>query len=282
MARPRRCAGSLKQDLPAIRMSPLSGSSKPAIIRSMVVLPQPDGPSSVQNSPSPTANDASESAATSPNCLETPAQSTIVAGVMASATARELASGLALRGDDLSHLLRPGAGVLVPVGRVVEARAGELAGGIVVRQALDLLRRLDIARGDREVHQLGGAGDDIGAVVEVDELLRREPVGRAFSDLQDVCIQHPAFLGLVVFQRHALAAQVQNPAAIQGRDPRGLVLEQLLALDQVVEIATGDLSLLAECRPNLLDVGDRILILSRAEGAIANHPRGIVEDLDAL
>ena len=30
---------------------PLVGRSKPAIIRSVVVLPQPDGPSSVKNSP---------------------------------------------------------------------------------------------------------------------------------------------------------------------------------------------------------------------------------------
>ena len=36
---------------PPIRISPSSGCSKPAIIRSDVVLPQPDGPSSERNSP---------------------------------------------------------------------------------------------------------------------------------------------------------------------------------------------------------------------------------------
>ena len=44
-----RCAASPK------RISPSSSSQKPAIMRSSVVLPQPDGPSSVKNSPSPTS-----------------------------------------------------------------------------------------------------------------------------------------------------------------------------------------------------------------------------------
>ena len=40
---------------PPSMMRPGSGCSKPAIIRSVVVLPEPDGPSSVKNSPSATA-----------------------------------------------------------------------------------------------------------------------------------------------------------------------------------------------------------------------------------
>ena len=38
--------------LSPILISPVVGFSKPAIMRSIVVLPQPDGPSSVTNSPS--------------------------------------------------------------------------------------------------------------------------------------------------------------------------------------------------------------------------------------
>src|SRR5690606_37880088 len=38
---------------------PASGISRPAIIRSSVVLPQPDGPSSTMNSPSPISRDTS-------------------------------------------------------------------------------------------------------------------------------------------------------------------------------------------------------------------------------
>ncbi len=44
----RRHAGDVA---PSSRMRPLVGSSKPAIIRSVVVLPHPDGPSSEKNSP---------------------------------------------------------------------------------------------------------------------------------------------------------------------------------------------------------------------------------------
>ena len=37
--------------LPPTRISPASGSRKPAIMRNVVVLPQPDGPSRQTNSP---------------------------------------------------------------------------------------------------------------------------------------------------------------------------------------------------------------------------------------
>ena len=41
--------------LPATRISPPSGSRNPAIMRSVVVLPHPEGPSRQMNSPCPTA-----------------------------------------------------------------------------------------------------------------------------------------------------------------------------------------------------------------------------------
>ena len=47
----RRCGGHAVTSWPSSRIARLSGSSKPAIIRSVVVLPQPDGPSRVKNSP---------------------------------------------------------------------------------------------------------------------------------------------------------------------------------------------------------------------------------------
>ena len=40
---------------PSMRMTPLVGVSKPATIRSVVVLPQPEGPRKETNSPSPTS-----------------------------------------------------------------------------------------------------------------------------------------------------------------------------------------------------------------------------------
>ena len=46
----RFSGGNFVMSCPSNRMRPLSGSSKPPIRRSVVVLPQPDGPKSVRNS----------------------------------------------------------------------------------------------------------------------------------------------------------------------------------------------------------------------------------------
>src|SRR5262245_13680959 len=59
-----------------MRMRPDVGSWKPAIMRSVVVLPQPDGPSSVMSSPGRTSRQTSRTAATAPctrcwNCADT-------------------------------------------------------------------------------------------------------------------------------------------------------------------------------------------------------------------
>ena len=48
-----------------------SGSSRPARMRSSVVLPEPDGPSSASSSPAPTSSETSCSAGVSPNALTT-------------------------------------------------------------------------------------------------------------------------------------------------------------------------------------------------------------------
>src|SRR5439155_14240520 len=65
-------------------MRPSSGRSKPAIRRSVVVLPEPDGPSSVKNSPAPIARSTPSTAATSPYDLRTPTSSTAGAAGVAS------------------------------------------------------------------------------------------------------------------------------------------------------------------------------------------------------
>ena len=57
---------------PWSRIRPSDGSSKPAIIRSVVVFPQPDGPSIVKNSPSRIVNDTSSTAQKAPNIFVTP------------------------------------------------------------------------------------------------------------------------------------------------------------------------------------------------------------------
>src|SRR5512147_3288133 len=57
---------------PSMMISPSVGISKPASMRSKVVLPQPDGPSSAKNSPSRISNETLSTALTfSPNSLVT-------------------------------------------------------------------------------------------------------------------------------------------------------------------------------------------------------------------
>ena len=53
-------------DWPSIRISPSVGISKPAIMRSSVVLPQPEGPSRAKNSPRPMSIETSFTAMTPP------------------------------------------------------------------------------------------------------------------------------------------------------------------------------------------------------------------------
>src|SRR5262249_9448385 len=55
------------------QMSPASGWANPARSRSSVVLPQPDGPSSVNSSPSSTARSTPSTAGTAPYRFVTPA-----------------------------------------------------------------------------------------------------------------------------------------------------------------------------------------------------------------
>src|SRR5258708_25648036 len=55
----------------AMVMRPVSLRSSPATMRRVVVLPQPEGPSSVTNSPCSTARSILSTAFTSAKCLET-------------------------------------------------------------------------------------------------------------------------------------------------------------------------------------------------------------------
>jgi len=57
---------------PVSSTRPMSGSSNPAIIRSEVVLPHPDGPSIEKNSPRPTVMVTSSTATVSPKRFVTP------------------------------------------------------------------------------------------------------------------------------------------------------------------------------------------------------------------
>ena len=68
----RLLAGMPAIDCPAMTTVPSVGSSNPAIRRSSVVLPQPDGPSREKNSPSRMVASTPLSAVTEPKALLTP------------------------------------------------------------------------------------------------------------------------------------------------------------------------------------------------------------------
>src|SRR4051794_36050569 len=61
---------------PPSRTVPVSGCSKPAMMRSVVVLPDPEGPSSVKNSPWPIVRSTVATATTSAYVLRMPASAT--------------------------------------------------------------------------------------------------------------------------------------------------------------------------------------------------------------
>src|SRR6478736_2890098 len=62
--------------LPPTTISPADGSRKPAISRSVVVLPQPDGPSRQTSCPCPISKDTSSTATALPYRLPRPFSST--------------------------------------------------------------------------------------------------------------------------------------------------------------------------------------------------------------
>src|SRR5262249_50419357 len=73
-----RYAGTSVIRWPSTAISPLSGIKKPATRLSSVVLPQPEGPSSVISSPRRTSSETSSSAVILPKRLVTPSSSTAI------------------------------------------------------------------------------------------------------------------------------------------------------------------------------------------------------------
>ena len=63
----RLCGGVCAMSTPSSRIWPSVGRSNPAIIRSVVVLPQPEGPSSEKNSPGGMSRLMPATAVKSPN-----------------------------------------------------------------------------------------------------------------------------------------------------------------------------------------------------------------------
>src|SRR5262245_39135677 len=71
MPRPRFAGCTLVRSRPSSQIAPRDGSRNPAIIWSVVVLPQPEGPRNEMNSPLSTARLKSSTTVCEPNCLPT-------------------------------------------------------------------------------------------------------------------------------------------------------------------------------------------------------------------
>ncbi len=74
----RRAAGMPETSLPSTSTSPVSAVSNPATIRSAVVLPQPDGPSSATSSPGAISSDIPSSALAAPKARVSSRSDTLV------------------------------------------------------------------------------------------------------------------------------------------------------------------------------------------------------------
>src|SRR5262245_49393849 len=74
----RRCGGSVSMRLAPKLIRPASSSAKPAMSRNKVVLPQPEGPSSVKNSPSSILRLISRTATTDPKDRRTPSMAMLL------------------------------------------------------------------------------------------------------------------------------------------------------------------------------------------------------------
>ena len=114
----RSNGGTVVTSWPCSRIRPSLGSSKPAIIRSVVVLPEPDGPSIEKNSPSYTSRSMPATAtigytppvsmtlatrrpaSSSPKRLTTPSSRIATLGDVAGSIAPSLMVGIAKRTSD--------------------------------------------------------------------------------------------------------------------------------------------------------------------------------------
>src|SRR5438477_11912273 len=76
MPQRRRAGGSVVTSSPPITMRPVSGASKPAMRRKIVVFPLPDGPSSDRISPRAISHPIGPTTTAADHCLRTPASVT--------------------------------------------------------------------------------------------------------------------------------------------------------------------------------------------------------------
>src|SRR5690349_10833615 len=124
MPRPRLFGAMPARSLPCSRISPDVGSTKPPIICSVVVLPQPDGPSRETNSPCRTESETASTAVAAPKRLVSRSRTRNPIGSALDFAGPAAVPLLPLRvhivpvhGAKLAHRLRPVGDVLRLLGR---------------------------------------------------------------------------------------------------------------------------------------------------------------------
>src|SRR6478735_6912477 len=178
---------------PARVIEPDVGVSSPATIRSVVVLPQPDGPSSAKNEPFGMSRSRSVTAWNDPKAFVTPRRrspsyavsSAPVAGVSATC--------------DIGPVSFVLSGLLVVERHEVERRREHLVVGedelVVDQRGVDLLHLLLGSLDGTDVVDPGGElRSDLGLVVVVDPLLGVRLVGRHVGHDHVVAPERQSFL----------------------------------------------------------------------------------------
>src|SRR5688572_9528599 len=165
----RLCTGRSVMSRPATWTRPESGNSKPAIMRSDVVLPQPDGPSREKNSPAAMSSVTPSTASTRPSKILVTLSSLMVAEVIRAHCHPERSEGPLLTGKGPSAF---GLGMTVlPFQNLRHARVDVF-----------LARVVPFPVGLDQRRHLGLGGEQLGVVLGVElHLLVGRRIPHAFG-----------------------------------------------------------------------------------------------------
>src|SRR6516225_2059311 len=154
MPRLRRHGGTRATSSPSMEIRPASGSTRPAIMRRMVDLPEPLGPRKVKNSPRSTVSDSRSAVTVLPNRLVRRSNTRIVSDIV---RASRLAGDPDGRGNHDFHcadagrkLHRGHVGALVELEQRLFSGASDKVGDLAGQ-----VGNMNEAAGDRQAHRRG-------------------------------------------------------------------------------------------------------------------------------
>src|ERR1700687_5356056 len=201
----RRWGGRSVMSSSATRICPASGSSNPAIMRRVVVFPEPLGPSRVSSAPPSTRNDTSLTTRAPPNALESPRASREAPWILSppSATIPTLAAQQALRVDPPAQ----------DVELVVIGRAGDRHP--VGHQQLEAGPRLHLVHRDPRMNR--SEAQPLARLLEVEHRQRGDAVARPAPGKPEA----PAGVRAALTPAHRA-----HEVAAGDEDPRGVLVDE--------------------------------------------------------